>query len=125
MEFVDYLLFIDEVPLPTNITSASGFGDWYSGQGPFDQQGRSLHQLDLRDRLLRYPCSPLIYSAAFDALPDRARKAVYLRLWQVLSGTETDPTYGARLSREDRQAIVEILSDTKPNLPDYFQGRVD
>ena len=125
MELVDYLLFIDEVPLPTNVVSTSGFGDWYSGQGPFDQQGRSLHQLDLGERLLRYPCSPLIYSAAFDALPDRAREAVYQRLWQVLSGAASDPAYAARLSREDRQAIVEILSDTKPNLPDYFQGPVD
>jgi hypothetical protein len=28
------------------------------------------------------------------------------------------------LSREDRQAIVEILRDTKKDLPEYFNGQV-
>jgi hypothetical protein len=62
----------------------------------------------------------MIYAPAFDALPRPAKDAVYRRLWQVLSGDETEPTY-SRLSRADRQAIVEILRDTKKDLPGYFQ----
>jgi hypothetical protein len=41
-------------------------------------------------------------------------------MWQILSGEETDKKY-ARLSLADRQAIIEILRDTKPDLPGYFQ----
>jgi hypothetical protein len=63
----------------------------------------------------------MIYSEAFDALPSIAKDAVYERMWQILSGRETDTRY-ARLSVADRQAIVEILRDTKKDLPDYFQA---
>lgn len=122
-ELVDYLLFIDEAPLPPGITGSSGFADWYSSLGPVDEQGRSLHQLDLDGRLLRYPASPLIYTETFDALPPAAKDAVYRRLWVVLSGEADAPRY-ERLSHDDRQAIVEILRATKPDLPDYFEGVV-
>ncbi len=46
-------------------------------------------------------------------------------MWQVLSGEEKDRKY-ARLQLSDRQAIIEILHDTKKDLPEYFkaiQGR--
>jgi hypothetical protein len=43
---------------------------------------------------------------------------VYERLWEILSGKETDTVY-ARLSLADRRAIVEILRDTKRDLPPY------
>jgi hypothetical protein len=46
---------------------------------------------------------------------------VYERLWAVLSGEETDRAY-ARLSLADRQAIVEILRDTKRDLPPFFHA---
>jgi hypothetical protein len=42
----------------------------------------------------------------------------------VLSGEERDPRYQTALSRADRQAIIEILRDTKKDLPSYFQGAV-
>jgi hypothetical protein len=82
-----------------------------------------LHHLDLDGRLLRYPCSPLIYTETFDALPDAAKDAVYHRLWEVLSGTATEDRY-TRLDPDDRRAIVDILRDTKPDLPEYFQDTV-
>jgi hypothetical protein len=61
----------------------------------------------------------MIYSAAFDALPRSARAAVYGRMWEVLSGADQAPRY-ARLSPADRRAIVEILRDTKRDLPAVF-----
>jgi hypothetical protein len=79
-----------------------------------------LREFDLERRLMRYPCSYMIYSEAFDSLLAEAREAIYKRMWQILSGQERDQRY-ARLSLADRQAIVEILRDTKPGLPDYFQ----
>ena len=123
VELVDYLLFVDEAPLPPGIASTSGYAEVYSSRGPFDSRGRSLHQLDLDGRLLRYPCSPLVYADAFDALPAPALDAVYRRMWTVLSGAAAEPRY-TRLSRADRTSVVEILRDTKPSLPDYFQGEI-
>jgi len=119
-DVVDYLLLVDETPLPDRVTGTAGFAARFSAEGPADRQGRSLRQLDLSTRLLRYPCSYMIYSEAFDALPSDARDAIYRRLWDVLSRHETGAKY-ARLSAADRRAVVEILRDTKKNLPDYFR----
>jgi hypothetical protein len=115
----DYLLFVDEAPLKGRIEGSSGFDRKFAAEGPRDSKGRSLRQFDLERRLMRYPCSYMIYSAAFDALPAGAREAVYQRMWAVLSGKETGERY-ARLTAGDRQAVIEILRETKPGLPKYF-----
>ena len=118
-DVVDYLLFVDEAPLAGKVEGASGFAEMFSAQGPRDRKGRSLREFDLERRLMRYPCSYMIYSPAFNALPPAAREAVYRRLWAVLSGADAGPLY-SRLTLGDRQAIVEILRDTKKDLPEYF-----
>ena len=122
-DLVDYLLFIDEAPLTDRMIGTSGFAEVFEGRGPFDRQGRTLREIALDRRLFRYPCSYLLYSAAFDALPPDARSAIYRRMWQVLSGSDRDPRY-ARLSRGDRQDIADILRDTKPDAAPYFTGTV-
>ena len=119
-ELVDYLLFVDEAPLPAGIKGSSRFTETFSARGPHDSQGRSLRELDLVRRLMRYPCSYMIYTPAFDALPAIATDAIHTRMWEILSGQAQSERY-ARLALADRQAIVDILRDTKPNLPAYFQ----
>ncbi len=121
VEVVDYLLFVDEPPLPNPVAGSSGFAEAFAARGPVDRRGRSLRQLDLTTRLMRYPCSYLIYAPQFDALPAPAKAAIYRRLWAVLSGAVRGDRY-SRLSREDRAAIVDILRDTKPDLPAYFHA---
>ncbi len=118
-ELVDYLLFIDEAPLDGKIEGTSGFAGKFAASGPRDRKGRSLRDLDLDRRLMRYPCSYMIYSPAFDALPAEAKDAIYRRMWEILSGQEKAAKY-AHLTSADRQAIVEILRDTKKDLPPYF-----
>jgi hypothetical protein len=120
-EVVDYMLFVDEAPLPQPVRGGSGFAERMSARGPRDRKGRSLYELDLERRLLKYPCSYLIYSPAFDGLPPLVKAPIYRRLWQVLSGDRPEPRYRA-LSLADRQAVVEILRDTKPDLPAYFSA---
>ena len=120
LELVDHLLFVDEVPLGGKVQDSSGFARAFSAHGPKGTQGRSLRDLDLTRRLMKYPCSYLIYSPAFDALPARAKTMVYDRLWTVLSGRTDDPAY-TKLSAADRQAIIEILRDTKTDLPAAFR----
>jgi hypothetical protein len=121
-DFVDYLLFIDEAPLSRRLEGSSGFAEKFAAAGPSDKRGRSLRELDLTRRLFRYPCSYMIYSPAFDALPPVVLDAVYRRMWEILSGRETGKAY-TRLAPADRAAIVEILRDTKPNLPAYFHAQ--
>ena len=119
-EVVDYLLFIDEASLDAPIRGRSGFAERFQTTGPRDKVGRSLRALDLDRRLMRYPCSYLIYSPMFDALPPSVKGPIYERMWEVLSGTERGERYQSALTLADRQAIVEILRDTKPDLPAYF-----
>jgi hypothetical protein len=63
----------------------------------------------------------MIHSALFDSLPAQAKRSIYRRMWNILSGQEKSPKY-SRLSKADRLAVVEILKDTKMDLPDYFQA---
>ena len=121
-ELVDYLLFVDEAPLPGPIAGTTKFAEVFSAQGPRDSRGRSLRDLNLETRLLRYPCSYLIYSEPFDSLPARAKTAVYARMWEILSGQERDQRY-AVLTPADRRAILEILSETKADAAAYFAER--
>jgi hypothetical protein len=119
-DLVDYLLFVDEAPLAAPVSGTSGFAERFAAAGPRDPQGRSLRDLDLRRRLFRHPCSFMIYSDAFDALPAAAKAAVYARMWEVLSGRETGPRY-RHLTAADRRAVVQILDATKKDLPEYFR----
>ena len=107
-ELVDYLLFVDEARLPGKIQGTSSFAEKFAALGPADSKGRSLRQFDLERRLMRYPCSYMIYSPAFDALPPEAKKLIYARIFEVLS---------IRFSSADRQAVIEILRETKKDLP--------
>ena len=121
-ELVDYLLFVDEAVLPGPITGTSRFAEVFAAQGPRDSRGRSLRELSLETRLLRYPCSYLIYSEPFNNLPATAKAAVYDRLAEILSGQERDRRYDV-LSAADRRAITEILTETKPDAAEYFVMR--
>jgi hypothetical protein len=116
-EVVDHLLFIDETKLSAPVHGTSGFAERFSARGPRDRKGRSLYELDLTRRLMRYPCSYLIYSPAFDALPPLVKVPIYRRLLEVLTGEEQNERYRAAFSRADRYAIIEILRDTKTDLP--------
>lgn len=120
-EVADYILFVDEAPLPGRMQGRTGFAERFSTGGPRDKAGRSLRELDLNRRLMRYPCSYLIYAPMFDALPRSVKDPIYERLWRILSGAERDPRYRSTFTLADRRAVVEILRDTKPDLPAYFK----
>ena len=54
-----------------------------------------------------------------DTLLPAAKASVYARMWEVFSGAAKDWDY-SKLSRDDRRAILEILRQTKRELPEYF-----
>jgi len=111
-KLVQALCLADEAPLEGPFVGTSGFAERFATLGPHDKQGRSLREFDLRTRLFKYPLSYLIYSRSFDELPPRMKEFVAQRLREVLEG-EGGAKY-AHLSAADRQAILEILADTKP-----------
>jgi len=116
---VDALLLVNEAKLTEPLVGTSGYAAAFSQTGPRDRHGRSLRDLDMTTRMFKYPCSYLIYSDAFNGLPELSRVYVMQRLWEILSGVETSEKY-SHLSAADRQAIIEILRDTKSDLPDYW-----
>jgi cytochrome c553 len=109
------MLFSGEAPLTDPVAGTSGFADDFMKPGPRDSRGRSLRDLDLKTRLLRYPLSYVIYSDSFDQMPAVLKDYIYRRLREVLSGADKSPAY-AHLSASDREAIVAILRDTKPEV---------
>ena len=113
-EIADYMLFADEAPLAAPLESGGGYAAAFLAMGPKDSKGRSLRELDLRRRMMKYPLSYLIYSEAFDGLPREGRDAVYRRLWAVLNGEMRS------LTEADRGAVLEIVRETKLGLPDYW-----
>lgn len=112
------LLGVDEAPLGGPLEADGEVVTALARQAPRDPRGRSLADLDLQRRLLRYPCSYLIYSPAFDALPEPAKAFIYRRLGEVLDGRDTRPAF-AHLSSGDRRAVLEILRETKPEFIAY------
>jgi hypothetical protein len=122
-QLVRYLLFTNEMPLATPVAGTSDFARQFTARGPRDSQGRSLRDFDLQKRIFKYPCSYLIYSEAFDAIPGPAKDYVYHRLFDILSGREQGPEF-ASLSSQDRRAILEILVATKPGLPQEWKQEV-
>ena len=108
---VRQLLFQAEAPLSDSVAGTSRFSREFSARGPRDRQGRSLREFDLTRRMFRYPCSYLVYSEAFQALPEVARSAIYRRIGQILTANDLPDDF-AHLSSVDRAAIHEILIDT-------------
>src|SRR5262249_50983397 len=115
---VKYMLFVDEAELTGRIDGTSSFAADFAARGPRDDQARSLRDFDRATRLFKYPCSYLIYSRAFDALPAPIKDRVYRRLWEVLTGRDSSPAF-ARRTPEERRAILQILLATKADLPAY------
>ena len=120
-DLVKYMLFVAEAPLGEPVQGTTSFAKEFSARGPRDRQGRSFRDFDLKTRLFRYPCSYLIYSKAFDALPAPVKEYVYRRTWEVLTGKDQSEAYACRTPQE-RRAILEILRATKPGLPDYWRA---
>ena len=119
-ELLEYMLFGGEEKITEPMRGTSGFAESFAKKGPRDTKGRSLYDLDLTRRVMEYPCSYMIYSEAFDNLPTLARDRVLRRLFEVLTAEDAPPKAYAHLSASDREAIFEILSETKKNLPSWW-----
>jgi len=115
--FLRYLLFVEETGLTAPIKGSEAFARSFAATGPRDRKGRSLRDFDLQTRLFKYPCSYLIYSDSFDQLPEPLKVILYQNLHDILTGRDTRPEWSRLPARE---AIREILVETKRGLPAYW-----
>lgn len=116
-KIVSALLFRDEAPMPEGgIDSKGPYLAAFSDAAIPNQEGRSLRDFQLLDRLFKYRCSYMIYSEAFQNLPNELRGKVLARLDAVLLGQD-DGALGDHLSDSERERIREILVDTLPGFP--------
>jgi len=110
---VDVLFMKNEAPLGDRIQGLSGFTKYFQSLGPFDNNSRSLRDLDLNSRVFKYPLSYLIYSDAFAALPEVLHNCIVQAIQQVLTA-DTDQTEYAHLDAQTRATILEIVNTTAP-----------
>ena len=118
--FIRFLLFAEESPLPVPVTGNPDFVRDFTASAIKDRKGRSLRDLDMKTRMFKHPCSFLIYTPSFDAMAAPIKEVILQKLYDVLTGKNTDSQY-TKLTPEDRQTVLEILRETKKNLPDYWR----
>lgn len=117
---VKYLLYSEEAALTDRVEGSSDFAKEFAARGPFDSKGRSLRDFDLNTRLFKHRCSYLVYSEAFEKMPADMKDYVYKKLYAVLTGKDSGKEF-AHLPAAERRAILEILRDTKKDLPAYWK----
>ena len=88
---VRYLFFSHEAPLTAPIHGTTSFATDFATRDPRDKRGRSLRDFDLSTRLFKYPCSYLVYSPAFDALPTEVKAYVSKRMEEDRHGYGSEP----------------------------------
>jgi hypothetical protein len=118
---VKYMLFADELKLYEPVKGVSTFTETFPQRGPRDKKGRSFRDFDLQTRMFKYPMSYMVYSEAFDSMPEVVRDRVYHRVYDILSGKDQSKAF-EKLSAADRQNVLEILTETKQGLPAYFKA---
>ena len=96
------------------IKGVSTFTQTFPKRGPRDTKGRSLRDFDLKTRVFKYPLSYTVYTDIFDQMHPRAKERVLRRLYEELTRRDVP-------NAEDRRAALEIVRETKPNLPDYWR----
>lgn len=110
----DALLMVDEPKLEDAVSGTSLFQEVFQVMGPATHSGRSLRQLDLKERLFKFPLSYLIYTPEFQQLPEDVMRPLKERLRAELSDGAIEGARRGLLPQDLRPAIRQILSETLP-----------
>ncbi len=110
---LDALFMKNEAPLGGQVQGLSGFTEYFQNLGPFDNNRRSLRDLDLNASVFKYPLSYLIYKDSFAALPKPIHSYLVDSIYQVLSADEDNADF-AHLDAQTRAVILEIVNVTAP-----------
>jgi len=111
---VDALLFKDEAPMGDGgVDGDPAFQEAFAARYPKTEDGGTLAEFQLGNRLFKNRCSYMIYSRAFKVLPQRVKGAVFTRLREVLEQGRDFPEIGEK----ERRRITEILRRTVEGYP--------
>lgn len=117
-KLVDALLFRNEADLGEGLEGDEGFQRDYLAQFPKSSSGDSLADFKLYRRIFKNRCSCMVYSHAFEHLPDRVKGSTIARLKTALS--DDDREIAPHLKASEKERIRGILEET---LPAWNQGR--
>lgn len=116
-KLVSYLLFADEVSLAGHdFQLPTEFAADFRRNARESSAGDSLKDFDLKTHLFRNRCSYMIHSRSFEEAPAAMKERVYDRLWSILSPDQAPEEY-AYLGDDERSRILQILRETKTDLP--------
>lgn len=106
-----YMFFKDEAELPCISLKYSPYAQYFNGNGPKDSKGRSLYDLRMAGQMFEYPFSYMVYSDAFQSLPDEALEYLTAELAAILNPDSNYEGYN-HLTRSDKLVIRQILEET-------------
>jgi hypothetical protein len=111
-KIVRYVLFADEVSLPTGgIAGDNEYREEFLRNRRTTKEGISLKDFELKTRLFKYRCSYMVYSPLFEGMPGPLKERVEHFLKQALDSTNPNPDY-QYLPQEEKSAIRSILKTT-------------
>lgn len=119
-DLVGQLLFAGEFKLESPVQGSGQFRADFERQGPRSPDGRSLREMDMRTRMFRHPLSYMVYSRAFQALPEELRTKVWSGIYQIVNNPMFSPGFEG-LTSKDKEAIREIVTQTIKPLPDFWK----
>ncbi|MCB1206498.1 MAG: hypothetical protein KDN18_19725 [Verrucomicrobiae bacterium] len=111
------MLYVEEVQLPGGIEGTGVFQAAFEEGRKKSAEGRSLRDFRLYERLMKYRCSHLIYSEAFNNLPEAIRSRILQQLHGILTRPADWPEF-SHLGEAERGHILAIVRETVPDLPE-------
>ena len=112
--FVRYILFADEVPLP-GVEGDSAFKSEFQKAATVIG-GASLREFDLKTRMFRNRCSYMVHSGIFAGMPRDMKLRVYRQFALALSETQPAKDY-AYIPTAEKRTIRAILKATMTDAP--------
>jgi hypothetical protein len=105
------IFFENEADPGEDLSGDEAFQNAFTSRFPASGSGNSLADFRLHGRIFKFPCSYMIYSAAFKGLPATVKRHVVEKMRAALDG---EGPHGKRLQASTRGKIKTILAETWP-----------
>ncbi|MDA0813163.1 MAG: hypothetical protein O3C21_12355 [Verrucomicrobia bacterium] len=111
------LLFVEEMPLEDwGVEGNREFQEQFLRSAKTTSSGQSLREFHLMSRLFKNRLSYMIYSPAFDHLPDPFKAVFFPLLWETLQGRGSKELF-QHIPESERLRIKAILRESADALP--------
>jgi len=113
-DIVEGLFFKDEADLGDGVEGDATFQKAFLSRFPKSSDGDSLADFRLYRRIFKNRCSYMVYSDAFNGLPNLLKSKVISKMKLVISG-EAEGFDSLKGAERERRRIGKILSETLPS----------